>query len=252
VSVAVAAPTELACCRGVTVAYGRGDSRVTALAEVDLSLAEGEAIALWGPSGSGKTTLLHLLGGLALPSYGTVLFRGESLSSLDAAARGDARAAGIAYVFQGSNLLPTFTVQENVAFAVWIADRRSDRDGRSPVTHHAPSAAELLELVGLSHKLHALPAELSGGEAQRVAIARALAQRPELLLCDEPTGHLDSDTAARVLDLIDAVRERFGFALAIATHDEDVARRCPRLVRLADGRLTEARRSDARLSEQPR
>jgi putative ABC transport system ATP-binding protein len=143
-------------------------------------------------------------------------------------------------------------VQENVAFAVWIADRRSDGDGRSPVTHQAPSAAELLELVGLSHKLHALPAELSGGEAQRVAIARALAQRPELLLCDEPTGHLDSDTAARVLDLIDAVRERFGFALAIATHDEDVARRCPRLVRLADGRLSEVRRSDARLSEQPR
>jgi putative ABC transport system ATP-binding protein len=244
VSVAVAAAGQLACCRGVTVAYGRGESKVTALADVDLAVAKGEAVALWGPSGSGKTTLLHLLGGLLLPSSGTVLFHGEPLSSLDAAARSDARAAGIAYVFQGANLLPTFTVHENVAFAVWIADRHSD--GRSSGAHDAPSAAELLELVGLSDKRQSLPAELSGGEAQRVAIARALAQRPELLLCDEPTGHLDSDTAGRVLDLIDTLRERFGFALTIATHDEAVARRCPRLVRLADGRLTDARFSGQR------
>lgn len=220
---------ELAGCREVSVSYGRGRAQVTALAGVEMAIAEAEAIALWGPSGSGKTTLLHVLGGLVVPSTGSVLWRGEPLSSLDVAARGRARAAGIAYVFQGSNLLPTFTAYENVAFAAWVAERAGE-----PIRHEP---AGLLELVGLGAKLDALPSELSGGEGQRVAIARALAQQPDLLLCDEPTGHLDSDTAERVLDLIDALRERFGFALAIATHDREVASRCPRLIRLADGRI---------------
>jgi len=220
---------ELAGCREVSVSYGRGRSQVTALAGVEMSIAEAEAIALWGPSGSGKTTLLNVFGGLVVPSAGSVLWRGEPLSSLDVAARGRARAAGIAYVFQGSNLLPTFTVYENVAFAAWVAGRAGES------IRHEP--AELLELVGLGAKLDSLPSELSGGEGQRVAIARALAQKPDLLLCDEPTGHLDSDTAGRVLDLIEALRERFGFALAIATHDREVASRCPRLIRLADGRI---------------
>jgi ABC-type lipoprotein export system ATPase subunit len=223
------AAAELAGCRDVSVFYGRGRAQITALAGVDLSLGGGEAIALCGPSGSGKTTLLHLLGGLVVPSAGSVLWRGEPLSSLDAAARGRVRAAGIAYVFQGSNLLPTFTAFENVAFASWVAERAGVR------MRHEP--AELLELVGLAAKLDALPSELSGGEGQRVAIARALAQQPDLLLCDEPTGHLDSDTAERVLDLIGALRERFGFALAIATHDRGVASRFPRLIGLADGRI---------------
>jgi putative ABC transport system ATP-binding protein len=186
-------------------------------------------VALWGPSGSGKTTLLHLLGGLLLPSEGSVLWRGEPLSSLDSAARGRARAGGIAYVFQGSNLLPTFTAFENVAFASWVAERAGVTRLLKP--------HELLELVGLAAKLDALPSELSGGEGQRVAIARALAQSPDLLLCDEPTGHLDSDTAERVLDLIDSLRDRFGFALVIATHDADVAARYPRTVKLADGHV---------------
>ncbi len=227
----IVAAAELAGCREVTVSYGRGHTQVTALAGVEMSIGEGEAVALWGPSGSGKTTLLHALGGLLLPSSGSVLWRGEPLSSLDVAARGRARAAGIAYVFQGSNLLPTFTAYENVAFAAWVAERAGDQIRQGP--------AELLELVGLGAKLDALPSELSGGEGQRVAIARALAQEPDLLLCDEPTGHLDSDTAERVLDLIDALRERFGFALVVATHDRDVAARCPRPIRLADGRTVE-------------
>jgi ABC-type lipoprotein export system ATPase subunit len=130
---------------------------------------------------------------------------------------------------QGSNLLPTFNVFENVAFAAWVAERAG------LAARHAP--AELLQLVGLEEKAAALPAEISGGEAQRVALARALAQSPELLLCDEPTGHLDSDTASRVLDLLEALQERFGFALAIATHDRGVAARWERQVRLADGRI---------------
>jgi ABC-type lipoprotein export system ATPase subunit len=231
VSGATVTAAELAGCRDVSVSYGRGRAEVTALAGVELSIGDADAVALWGPSGSGKTTLLHVLGGLVVPSAGNVLWKGEPLSSLDVAARGRARAGGIAYVFQGSNLLPTFTAYENVAFAAWVAERAGEQIRLEP--------AELLELVGLSEKLDALPSELSGGEGQRVAIARALAQSPDLLLCDEPTGHLDSDTAERVLDLIDALRGRFGFALAIATHDREVASRYPRLVRLADGRIVE-------------
>jgi lipoprotein-releasing system ATP-binding protein len=203
--------------------------------EVDLGIAAAESVALQGPSGSGKTTLLHLLGGLLIPTAGEVLWKGEPLSSLDAAARGRTRAGGIAYVLQGSNLLPTFSVYENVAFAAWVAERAG-----LPVRH---GAAELLKLVGLEGKGAALPAEISGGEAQRVALARALAQSPELLLCDEPTGHLDSDTAARVLDLLEALQERFGFALAIATHDRGVAARWQRQLRLADGRILAAEKS---------
>ncbi|OLE35838.1 MAG: hypothetical protein AUG48_09635 [Actinobacteria bacterium 13_1_20CM_3_68_9] len=159
-----------------------------------------------------------------------MLWRGEPLSSLDAAARGRARAAGIAYVFQGANLLPTFTAYENVAFAAQAS--REDRTGP------AVDPAELLGLVGLAAKLDSLPAELSGGEAQRVALARALARRPALLLCDEPTGQLDSDTGVRVLDLIDALHEELGFAQVTATHDVDVAARFDRAVGLADGRVT--------------
>ena len=209
-------------CDRVTVAYGEADARVVALDDVSLGVRSGESIALWGRSGSGKTTLLHALGGLVEPTTGIVRWQGEPLSTLDAVARGRARAQGIAYVFQGSNLLPHFTAFENVAFA------------------GAPQPEELLALVGLGAKLDSLPSELSGGEAQRVAIARALGQRPALLLCDEPTGHLDSDTGRRVLDLIDALRDRFGFALITAPHDADVAARFDRLVTLVDGRVVDA------------
>lgn len=228
-SVATASAVDLSACRDASVIYGRGEAEVRALVAVDLGIAAGESVALQGPSGSGKTTLLHLLGGLLVPTAGEVLWKGEALSSLDAAARGRTRAGGIAYVLQGSNLLPTFSVFENVAFAAWVAERAG------LAVRHEP--AELLQLVGLEGKGAALPAEISGGEAQRVALARALAQSPELLLCDEPTGHLDSDTASRVLDLLEALRERFGFALAIATHDRGVAARWERQVRLADGRI---------------
>ena len=227
--------TSLAVCRSVTVVHGRGEAAVTALADVDLAIAAGERLGLSGRSGSGKTTLLHALGGLVVPTSGEVLLGGQPLSSLDAAARGEARARSVAYVFQGANLLPTFTAFENVAFAGYVSQARgvgADSDGRS----NAPPEA-LLKLVGLGAKLDALPSELSGGEAQRVAIARALAQRPALLLCDEPTGQLDSDTGSRVLDLMDGLHQRLGFALVIATHDPQVAARCDRIVTLEDGRI---------------
>jgi predicted ABC-type transport system involved in lysophospholipase L1 biosynthesis ATPase subunit len=222
--------TALSACRGVAVRYGTGEARVSALEGVDVTIEKGETLALRGPSGSGKTTLLHLLGGLLLPTEGEVIWKGRSLASLDSAARGEARAAGIAYVFQGSNLLPNLTAIENVAFTAWLAAKAGLQMRMEP--------AELLALVGLDGKGEALPTELSGGEAQRVALARALAQSPELLLCDEPTGHLDTDTAGRVLDLLWALRERFGFALVVATHDPGVAARCSREIELADGRVT--------------
>ena len=218
----------LAECRGAKVAYGDGESAVHALDGVDLTIAAQDSLALLGRSGSGKTTLLHVLGGLVEPTAGAVEWRGEPLATLDAAARAALRARGIGYVFQGGNLLTHFTAFENVAFATRVSSGDAD-----PVL----AAVALLELVGLTEKLDHLPAELSGGEAQRVAIARALAQRPQLLLCDEPTGHLDSDTGERVLDLLQAVQREFGFALVVATHDADVAARMERSVELHDGRV---------------
>ena len=207
-------------CRSVSVQFGE----TTALAEADLEVRPRERVALVGRSGSGKTTLLHALGGLVAPTSGTVEWKGQPLTALDAAARASVRRHGLAYVFQGANLLPHFSAAQNVAFAAHLAQTAS-----------AP--LELLELVGLAKKADHLPAELSGGEQQRVAIARALAQRPELLLCDEPTGHLDSDTAERVLDLLDAVQREVGLAIVVATHDAAVASRFDRVVELADGRV---------------
>jgi len=204
--------TVLAWCRDVSVVYGRGDAEVRALAGVDFEAREGETVALLGRSGSGKTTLLHVLGGLVEPSSGVV-----------------ERTSRASYVFQSANLLPHFTAFENVAFAVQASNHAERKERFQPLA--------LLELVGLTEKADNLPAELSGGEAQRVAIARAVAQEPRLLLCDEPTGHLDSDTGARVLSLIEALQRELGFALVVATHDADVAARFEREVELHDGRI---------------
>jgi putative ABC transport system ATP-binding protein len=215
----------IAACREVEVVYGEGEAAVRALGGVSIEIRPRESVALLGRSGSGKTTLLHVFGGLLEPTAGSVEWHGMPLSSLDRAARGVVRAQGIAYVFQGANLLPHFTAMENVAFAAQLA--------AGPASRLEPTV--LLELVGLTAKADHLPAELSGGEAQRVAIARALAQTPDLLLSDEPTGHLDSDTAERVLDLLDALQSEFGFALIVATHDTDVAARFERTLELDDG-----------------
>ena len=214
-------PAALSACFGVSVVHGVGDAAVVSLDEIDVAFGAGEKTALWGPSGSGKTTLLHVLGGLVQPTTGSVEWKGAQLPR---------RVRGIGYVFQGSNLLPLFTAFENVALARSIADPRGEIERDS---------LEVLALVGLEHKADSLPSELSGGESQRVAIARALAQKPELLLCDEPTGHLDSDTAARVLALIVAAQEQLGFTLVIATHDADVAAGLDRRVELQDGAIVE-------------
>lgn len=248
----------LSACRGVSVTLGHGRTLVAVLAGVELDVHAGERLVLCGRSGSGKSTLLHALGGLLAPSSGSVLWHGRPLATLDDSPRGRMRDPGIAIVFQSPNLLPFFTAFENVSFAACVADDEGSGTADGPCVvgaSVAPEAAaasappsrtaglrplgplDLLRLVGLDDKADALPAELSGGEAQRVAIARALAQRPELLLCDEPTGHLDSDTGERVLSLIEALQRELGFALVVATHDPDVAARFPRAVEILDGRI---------------
>jgi ABC-type lipoprotein export system ATPase subunit len=214
--------------RDVVVAHGTGGVEVRALDAVDFDLRERESVALWGPSGSGKTTLLHVLGGLVTPSSGRAQWRGEPLVPIQQVAEDGHRSQRVAYVFQGSKLLPTLTAYENVAFAGWASGTAGN--GARP-----PEA--LLGLVGLEAKLDALPGELSGGESQRVAIARALAQKPHLMLCDEPTAHLDSDTAERVLDLIGELQRELRFALVVATHDAGVAARLERSLELLDGKL---------------
>jgi putative ABC transport system ATP-binding protein len=238
-SVATATGNPLVSCDGVTVVHGHGEAAVRALAGVQLEIREGESLALLGPSGSGKTTLLHVLGGLISPASGTIQWRGGELTSLDRAARDRGPAKGIAYVFQGANLLPNLDAGENIAFAI-LATRGRDPNS-SPAQRNGTGTPktpeEFLALVGLDGKARALPADLSGGEQQRVAIARALAQEPQLLLCDEPTGHLDSDTGTRILDLIEAVREMLGFAMVVATHDPGVASRADRTIELEDGVL---------------
>jgi len=228
--VSAVAPAEatLVACAGLTVEHGSGDARVLALSDVWLAIGAGESLAVRGPSGSGKTTLLHAIGGLVAPTAGEVTWRGRRLGVLEDTAREGERRR-VAIVFQGANLLPHLSAYENVAFAL---------AARGAKGSDSPDPAGLLALVGLGGKLDSLPSELSGGESQRVAIARALAQAPELLLCDEPTGHLDADTGARVLDLIDVLQAEFGFAQVTATHDADVAARAARAVGLADGRVS--------------
>jgi putative ABC transport system ATP-binding protein len=221
-------PGPLSVCRNVGVVLGRGDRQVAVLRNIELTVRTGERLVLWGRSGSGKSTLLHVMSGLLAPTSGVVDWDGRPLSALASDRRGRLRTPGPANVFQSPSLLPFFTAFENVAFA-----GRASQNGEKAAL--APLA--LLRLVGLDDKADALPAELSGGEAQRVALARALAQRPRMLFCDEPTGHLDSDTGARVLALIDALQQELGFALVVATHDPDVAARFPRAIELLDGRI---------------
>jgi putative ABC transport system ATP-binding protein len=219
--------TSVSSCRELVVEYGTGDGRVRALDGVSLDVTAGERLGLRGRSGSGKTTLLHALGGLVAPTGGEIELDGRPLATLDEEARRRIRASRIAYVFQGANLLPRFTGFENVAFAI-----------RTTSSVDAPAdPLMLLGLVGLAGKAEHLPGEMSGGERQRVALARALGQHPALLLCDEPTGQLDSDTGARILDLIDALQREFGFALVTATHDEVVAARHDRVLELEEGRV---------------
>ena len=209
---------------GLTKIYRMGEVEVHALRGIDLLLYAGELVVLLGPSGSGKSTLLNILGGLDVPSAGHVWYHGEDLTSASDAELTAFRREHVGFVFQFYNLIPSLTARENVAIVTEIAPQ--------PL---AP--AEALAMVGLTERLDHFPAQLSGGEQQRVAIARAIAKRPVVMLCDEPTGALDSSTGIRVLDALEQVNNTMGTTTVIITHNVDIARMAHRVLYMADGRI---------------
>jgi putative ABC transport system ATP-binding protein len=210
--------------RAVTKIYQMGEVTVHALRGVDFDLSAGEFVVLLGPSGSGKSTLLNILGGLDVPTSGHVVYQDHDLTAAGEAALTDYRRSHVGFVFQFYNLIPSLTARENVALVTEIVER--------------PMAPEdALAMVGLEHRLDHFPAQLSGGEQQRVAIARAIAKRPDVLLCDEPTGALDITTGVLVLDALARVNRDLGTSTVVITHNAVIAGMADRVVRLADGRI---------------
>jgi putative ABC transport system ATP-binding protein len=203
------------------------DGQVQALRGVDFQIGEGEFVAVVGPSGSGKTTLLQMLGALDRPSAGTLSYRGKSLLDLDDAAA--YRAHEVGFIFQAFHLLPTFTAIENVQIPMF--ENHQSRGARMA------RALELLKAVGLEHRVNHFPSKLSGGERQRVAIARSLANSPSVLLADEPTGNLDSENAANILDVLINLHQQRRMTLILITHDMNVARRATRAIQMRDGQV---------------
>ena len=200
------------------------------LSAIDMQVNAGEAAAILGPSGSGKSTLLGLLAGLDQPTAGRVALLGKDLSNMDEDARAALRAGRVGFVFQSFQLLPGMTALENVALPLQIGGRNGARS----------QAETLLREVGLGERLSHLPRQLSGGEQQRVALARAFAGDPEVLFADEPTGNLDAESGQRIIDLLFRLRDRVGSTLLLVTHDQQLAARCDRVLRLEAGRLAGA------------
>ena len=214
--------------RHVTKAYRAGDPPV--LKECDLTVAEGETIAIVGPSGSGKSTLLNLLGALDRPDAGEVHVAGQNLGSLDAAALAAFRNTAVGFIFQLHHLLPQCSVLENVLVPT-LADPKADAKARTTRARH------LIEAVGLTPRIDHRPGQLSGGERQRAAVARALIQSPKLILADEPTGALDHANAARLTDLLAEINAKERVAMVMVTHAPDLARRMQRVFEMRDGKL---------------
>ncbi len=216
--------------RGLTKVYRMGEVEVHALRGIDLDLYPGEFFVLLGPSGSGKSTLLNILGGLDVPTAGTVQYLDHDLTSAGEAALTRYRREHVGFVFQFYNLIPSLTARENVSLVTEIA-----RDPMSP--------EDALRLVGLGERMDHFPAQLSGGEQQRVAIARAVAKRPDVLLCDEPTGALDLKTGVVVLEALSRVNRELKTITAVITHNVSIADMADRVISIADGRVTAERRN---------
>ncbi|MEM9484963.1 MAG: ABC transporter ATP-binding protein [Cyanobacteria bacterium P01_F01_bin.116] len=219
----------------VNKSYMMGDVAVHALKSVDFDLYEGEFVVLLGPSGSGKSTLLNILGGLDVPSEGQVYFRNRTLTQADSVALTSFRRYSVGFVFQFYNLIPSLTARENIALVTDIA-------------RHPMRPEEALELVGLGKRLDHFPSQLSGGEQQRVAIARAIAKRPEVLLCDEPTGALDVKTGKHVLETLERVNQEFGTTTAVITHNAGIAAMADRIVHMRSGSITKIKHNSVKVS----
>ncbi|MEM1253870.1 MAG: ABC transporter ATP-binding protein [Cyanobacteria bacterium P01_H01_bin.21] len=219
----------------VSKIYVMGEVKVHALDTVDLDLYEGEFVVLLGPSGSGKSTLLNILGGLDVPSSGHIYFRNQAMDRADEASLTRFRRQSVGFVFQFYNLIPSLTARENVALVTDIA-------------RHPMKPEEALSLVGLADRLDHFPAQLSGGEQQRVAIARAIAKRPEVLLCDEPTGALDFKTGKRVLETLERVNQEFGTTTAVITHNAGIAAMADRVVHMRSGNIADIKRNEQKAS----
>ena len=218
---------------GLTKVYGEGASAVHALRGVDLEVPEGELIVLLGPSGSGKSTLLNIMGGLDRPSSGEMYFRGTDITRMSESDLTEYRRNHVGFIIQFYNLIPSLTAHENVALVAEIAKDPMPTD-------------EALELVGLHKRTGHFPAQLSGGEQQRVAIARAIAKRPTVMLCDEPTGALDSKTGVIVLEALETVNRETGTTTMIITHNAGIADMADRVLYFADGQLSDERRNAER------
>ena len=220
---------------GVTKVYKMGDVEVHALRGVDLELHAGEFVVVLGPSGSGKSTLLNILGGLDVPTAGEVRYLDHNLTAAGDSALTRFRRQHVGFVFQFYNLIPSLTALENVSLVTEIAE-------------HPMDPAEALRMVGLGDRLNHFPSQLSGGEQQRVAIARAVAKRPEVLLCDEPTGALDYVTGKLVLEVLERVNRETGAIVAIITHNAAIAGMADRVVRVSDGRISGIQTNPQRLT----
>lgn len=230
----ISAPEVVFRTEGLTKVYASGEGVIRALDQVDLQLYAGEFAVLLGPSGSGKSTLLNILGGLDHVSSGRVWFRDTELTALGDRALTRYRRDHVGFVFQFYNLVPSLTARENVQL---VTDVASD-----PMP-----AEEALDLVGLGPRMDHFPSQMSGGEQQRVAIARAIAKRPDILLCDEPTGALDSKTGVQVLEALQEINDRFGTTTVVITHNAEIRRMAHRVIRFQDGRIVDVTRNDRRL-----